>query len=519
MGGAKNCPETPRQKMIGMMYLVLTAMLALNVSAAILNGYMQVDDSLHATINSVENSNKVLYARFDAAMSENQEKTREWYEKAQQVKVQSDSLYSYIQNFKDDLVRLSGGAVDRKTNEVVETDATVRQMKKQDDTNIPSQYGLNEGNGAVLKERIVAYREFMNQISNGTKTSELNYTFNVDDRYDEEQKENVTWENSLFHEMPVCATITMLTKIQNDIRTEENNIIAWLENQTDAGDLRVNKMNAYVIPKSDYVIEGGHYTARIIMAAIDSTKKPEYYVNGQRIEDGIYDIVARGVGEHKFKGQIGYTSPDGATEMLDFESAYTVGEPTVTISNTEMNIMYRGFDNKFNISVPGIANEKLRVDVQGAAVSRKGSLWIIKPGDGSKQVVVSVKADLDGKIQPMGSQTYRVKQLPDPSAFFVAGGKSYREGSVPKKELTSSESYLEASYGEDGILDLDFQIVSFTLAAGNKLMDSKSGKLTQEQINYIKGMRSGEMLSIMSVRAKGPDGKIKALNAIPLTIR
>ena len=519
MGGAKNCPETPRQKMIGMMYLVLTAMLALNVSAAILNGYMQVDDSLHATINSVENSNKVLYARFDAAMSENQEKTREWYEKAQQVKVQSDSLYSYIQNFKDDLVRLSGGAVDRKTNEVVETDATVRQMKKQDDTNIPSQYGLNEGNGAVLKERIVAYREFMNKISDEKKTSELNYTFNVDDRYDEEQKENVTWENSLFHEMPVCATITMLTKIQNDIRTEENNIIAWLENQTDAGDLRVNKMNAYVIPKSDYVIEGGHYTARIIMAAIDSTKKPEYYVNGQRIEDGIYDIVARGVGEHKFKGQIGYTSPDGATEMLDFESAYTVGEPTVTISNTEMNIMYRGFDNKFNISVPGIANEKLRVDVQGAAVSRKGSLWIIKPGDGSKQVVVSVKADLDGKIQPMGSQTYRVKQLPDPSAFFVAGGKSYREGSVPKKELTSSESYLEASYGEDGILDLDFQIVSFTLAAGNKLMDSKSGKLTQEQINYIKGMRSGEMLSIMSVRAKGPDGKIKALNAIPLTIR
>jgi len=230
-------------------------------------------------------------------------------------------------------------------------------------------------------------------------------------------------------------------------------------------------------------------------------------------------VVARGIGEHKFKGQIGYIGPSGKPEMLDFESAYTVGEPTVTISNTEMNIMYRGFENKFNISVPGIPNDKVRVDVQGASLTKKGSLWIIKPGDGSKQVVVSVKAEIDGKQQSMGSQTYRVKQLPDPSAFFVAGGKSYREGSVPKKELTSSDSYLEASYGEDGILDLDFKIVSFTLAAGNKLMDSKSGKLTGEQISYIKGMRSGEMLSIMSVRAMGPDGKIKALNAIPLTIR
>ena len=119
----------------------------------------------------------------------------------------------------------------------------------------------------------------------------------------------------------------------------------------------------------------------------------------------------------------------------------------------------------------------------------------------------------------MGSQTYRVKALPNPGAFFVAGGKSYSEGSVPKKQLTAADSYVEASYGEDGILDLPFQIVSFTLAAGNKLMESKSGKLTSEQINYIKGMRSGEMLSIMSVRAKGPDGKIKPLNAIPLTIR
>ena len=80
MGGAKNCPETPRQKMISMMYLVLTAMLALNVSAAILNGYTQVDDSLHETIATIRESNQDIYLKFDAALEQNPEKTQEWYD-------------------------------------------------------------------------------------------------------------------------------------------------------------------------------------------------------------------------------------------------------------------------------------------------------------------------------------------------------------------------------------------------------------------------------------------------------
>jgi gliding motility-associated protein GldM len=393
-------------------------------------------------------------------------------------------------------------------------------MKKQDDTNIPSQYGLNEGNGAILKEKIVQYRELLNQISDGAKTAELNYTFNVDDRYDDEQKEDVSWENSLFHEMPVCATITMLTKLQNDIRTEENNIVSWLENQTDAGDLRVNKMNAYVIPKSDYVIEGGKYSARIIMAAIDSTQTPEYMVNGQQIgADGVYEVIARGVGAHKFSGQIVYTNPSGEKEYLPFESSYSVGEPSVTISNTEMNIMYRGFDNKFDISVPGISNDKLKVDVQGAALSRKGSLWIIKPGDNVKQVTINVRAELDGKVQSMGARTYRVKTLPKPSAFFVSGGSSLDQGALAKKQIIAPDAMIEASYGEDGILDLDFKIRTFTLRAGGKLLESKSSKLTEEQKNLIKTLRSGEDVIFNSIHAIGPDGKDRLLNTIALTIK
>ncbi len=515
MGGAKNCPETPRQKMIGMMYLVLTAMLALNVSADIINGYAQVDDSLHSTIRTVEADNSLYYRRFEAAMAENPEKTREWYERAQQVRQKSDEFYTYVQDFKDQLVLMADGADKAKKN------ATVREMGKKDDTNIPHQYGLNEGNAANLKDKIVEYRQFMDQITNGNKTGELNATFNVDN-YEKENGEVVTWEEALFHEMPVCATLTMLTKIQNDIRTEENATLVWLDAATDAGDVRVNKMNAYVIPKSDYVIKGNKYSARIIMAGIDSTQTPDYYVNGQQIgKDGIYEFIASGdAGERKYTGKITYKTPDGTIEELPFESKYTVGEPNASISNKQMNIMYRNFDNRYSISVPGVKPEQVKVEVQGGAtIRRDGGDWLIKPNDKAENITIIVKADMDGNLALMGENKYRVKPLPKPSAFFVADGNTIDEGTLAKKIITSTSSFIEASYGPDGILDLPFKITSFAVTDGRQTFQSKSDHMTAEQRRLISQMGSGDIVTINAIHALGPDGEDRKLNTISLKIK
>lgn len=148
MGGAKNCPETPRQKMISMMYLVLTAMLALNVSAAILNGYAQVDDSLHATIETMNEGNAETYSQFRVALDQNPEKVQAWYDKALEIQKMSNAFYEYVQHFKDEMVAQSEGK-DAKAN------ATVRELKKQDDTNVPQRYAINEGNALKLKRRLM----------------------------------------------------------------------------------------------------------------------------------------------------------------------------------------------------------------------------------------------------------------------------------------------------------------------------------------------------------------------------
>ena len=284
MGGAKNCPETPRQKMIGMMYLVLTAMLALNVSAAILNGYTQVDESLHATIETTESQNTVAYKRFTAALEQNPEKTQQWYDKAMEVKTKSQEMFDYIQKFKDDLVSMSGGAVDKETKMAVETNATVRQISKADDTNNPERYGINDGHATELKNKILEYSAFLKDMADDEAfDATIDATFDVSGGKNAEGH-SVSWEESIFKEMPLCAVITVLTKIQNDVRNFEGKTVNLLYQGTDAGDIRVNKLSAYVIPSSDYVIRGSRYRAQIILAAVDSTQTPEYYINGNKID-------------------------------------------------------------------------------------------------------------------------------------------------------------------------------------------------------------------------------------------
>ena len=513
MGGAKNCPETPRQKMIGMMYLVLTAMLALNISADIINGYAQVDDSLHATIAQLEKNNNMAYQDFRAALASNPEKTQEWYSRAQRLSAEADTAYSYIQNFKDQLVLMADGVDDEGNYQ----GKTVRQMKKKDDTNIPHQFGLNEGNGAVLKQKIIDYRESLKEITDGAMNSELDATFCVDSLVNG-AGEPISWEEGLFHEMPVCATIAMLTKFQNDIRNEEGNALVWLKRQTDAGDLRVNKLNAYVIPKSDYVIRGARYSAQIILAAIDSTQTPDYYVEGNKLENGTYEVTASGTGVRRFSGQIAYLGNTGQMEYLPFESSYTVGEPSVTISNTDLNIMYRGYDNPFSISVPGISNDKIKVNVTGASMRQQNGKWIIKPGDGVKTVTITVQAELEGRMQTMGSADYRVKALPKPGAYFKSGDKEYSDGNIARGALLNSNATVIASYGPDGLLDLPFQITGFKVRINGILTESSGNRFSKSQMDQLSKLKKGADVIITDIHAKGPDGKDVRLSPVPLSL-
>ncbi len=519
MGGAKNCPETPRQKMIGMMYLVLTAMLALNVSTDILNGFQMVDDSLFSTITSTEDRNQTMYKLLEQQKADKPEKYTIPYQEAMEMKQRSDSLFNFISNFKRDMAILAVGEEEVNSHDY-STGYAVRGLKGTSNLDVTGQYGINEGHGVELQKRVEEYRDYllsilakntnpMDQTTVKKMTDQFNMLFTCDSLYNNHEQKMDTWVNGMFDGMVLNATITVLSKMQNDIRSTEGQMIQYLMGSADAMDLRVNKLQAYVIPKSDYVMRGAKYSAQIILAAIDSTQRPEYYVEGQRINDqGLYEVVASGSGVRKYKGQIAILSNTGEKQYLPFESEYTVGEPNATISNTEMNVMYLGYDNKFSVSVPGVSSDKVSLSASGASVTRKGDLWIIRPNESSKNVTVTVSATMDGKSQTMGQNTYKVKNLPDPSAFFIAGGKMIQDGEkISRNVALSDDMYLEASYGTDGILDINFKITEFTIFANSRTASSSSEKLTSKQKELIKSLNRNESFFITNIHAASPAGK------------
>ena len=518
MSGATNCPETPRQKMIGMMYLVLTAMLALNVSAAILNGYTQVDDSLHATIDTMQDSNADAYATFKAALDKNPEKTQEWYDKAMEVQRVSNEFFAYVQTFKDDMVLLADGEKAKKN-------AKVSEIGKQDDTNIPAQYAINEGNATVLKEKINRFRNFLIKFTEEVPGAsmfheEMNRTFVTDDGQNAEG-DPVTWENMIFNEMPMCASITILTKLQNDIRHCEGVAVRLLLGATDAGDLRVNKFNAYVIPSANYVVKGTKYTAQVILAAIDSTQTPEYYVNGQRLNDkGIYEVIANTVGTQQIVGKIGYLDQQGVMQYLPFEREYTVGEPTATISNTDLNIMYRGYDNPFSISVPGVSAHLLQVKCNQASITQKDGMWVIRPeANAPDNLSIEVYANISGTAALMGSHVYRVKNLPRPDAYFEITGVPTEDTRIPRAQLINPKNKIVASYGADGLVQAKFEITGFQVKLPTGASISVKGDhFDNKALEAIKKLKQGNTVNLMYIKAKGPDGKEIQLRGLPIEL-
>ena len=510
MSGAKNCPETPRQKMIGMMYLVLTAMLALNVSSEVLQGFSMVDTSLRASIESTNMRKTSLYGDFQGLYDQNPEKIREWLDKAHALQHKSDSLFNYIQDFKFQMVRLADGS---------KADPDVINIEAKDNLDVAGQYALIQGNGKILKEKLLDYRSFLIELTAGDSLKQVMYETN----FNLEGPKGKTWEQSMFEMMPLSAAVTLLTKYQSDIRATEVDMIQFLKGQTDASDFRVNKIEALVVPNSRHVMKGSRYTAQIVLSAVDSTARPTFFVGNQQLNSkGIYEINTNQTGTFKYNGHIRLPGNDGIVRNYPFASEYTVGEPMATISNVDLNVAYRGIDNKFSVSVPGVSSENIEVSAKGANVTKSGPYYIINPTqDADIQIVVSAK--VDGKLLQMGSMQYRVKYIPDPKSFVQykdAGGmlRQVQEGRLSKNVLRGSDFSIIASYGADELIKANFDVVSFSMTTKIGTVDATGSTLTKRQLDDINRLERGDIITFRNIKAKGPDGKIRTLGLLQVDI-
>ena len=503
----KKRPVSPRQKMINLMYIVLMAMLALNVSSDVLKGFTMIGESLKRTTGNAMKENQALYADFAEAMKGNPAKVKPWYDKAMEVKRMSDSLYNFAGELRMAIAREADGK-----------DGNIYDIKSKDNLEAASHVMLapGTGQGKKLYDAINTFRERILKMvtdPHQRKIIESNLTTKVPKNANTLGK---NWQEYMFEDMPVAGAVTLLSKLQSDVRYAEGEVLHTLVANIDMKDIRVNKLSAFVIPESKTIISGDQFSAQIVMAAVDTTQQPEIYVGGQRINSGLYRFTAGAVGEHQFGGYI--TMRDGAGNVIrrDFTQKYTVVAPSATVSADLMNVLYAGYDNPISVSIPGVPLNAVSASMSGGSFRSIGmGKYIARPSAVGSDVTISVASNANGKSRQMGKFTFHVRKLPDPAAYMQIGTDRFRGGGLAKASIMSAPGIKAAI--DDGILDIQFKVVSFETVffdnMGNAVpMASAGSNFSERQRNTFRKLSRGKRFYISRITAVGPDGITRKLN-------
>jgi len=532
--------------MIGMMYLVLMALLALNVSREVLDAFVLVDESLTKTTENFYHKNDIYYQEFAQAAAENPVKAGPWKAKADEVKRRSDDLYNYIQELKFEIIRSSEG----EDTEAIEGEEIHGELiDGKDNTDKPAEImiGANrDGKANDLRMAIEDYRTYLLSLVDESAVDTRESIESSLDTSDPPPKEGETlrWQDEHFEHLPLIAVITLMSKMQSDVRNAESDILRYLYAQIEAGSFKFNLLEPVVLAQSNYVIRGNEYKADVFMAAFDTTQQPivyvgeydstitdegtiEYFMKGEAGVDydtipiesgkGVYKVRTSSTGWKKWGGIIRLKRLDGTYTDKPFTAEYQVAEPNLVVAPTKMNVFYLGVDNPVEISVPGTPADRIIASSNNGRIVTSGAGYIVRPTkEGSCDISVSVREN--GSTRSMGSKPFRVRKVPDP--YVTLAG--YPGGSLSKSQILG-ELGPRATMPDWFEFDLTFDVVSFNLSATQggftRTLGSTSANFTSEQREMLRAVNPGSKIYIEDVMAVGPDGTQRNIGTIVVKVR
>ncbi len=507
--------------MINLMYIVLTAMLALNVSSDVLDGFMQVEDGLARTNENYGRRNDAIFNELEAFKVQNPEKGTRWFEKGLEVRTHATRLYNLIDSLKTAIILEADGP-----------DGTISDIRRRDDLESAAVVMLNPANrrGEKLRGEVENYSRYITALIGDTvKRQSIAASLSTAPFRRPGLAVPQKWEEAKFENQPVVAAITLLTKLQNDVRYAEGEALANLLANVDAGDVRVNELNAFVIPQSRFVMRGGKYSANIVLAAIDTTARPAIYINGRQLgnDRGLYEFNTSSTGSFDYSGYLEVPHGDGTVTRHDFKSSYVVMEPSATVSATMMNVLYAGINNPISISVPGVPMSDVQATMTNGTLTRSGDGWVARPGAVGTNAVITVTANIDGRPQTVNTTTFRVRKLPDPVAFISVTGSNgtpdrYKGGRPLSKAVLLGSNGLDAAIDDD-MLNIDFKVLGFETVffdqMGNAIPEvSQGAQFSQRQKDSFKRLSRGKRFYISRIRAIGPDGIERNLNPVEVIV-
>ncbi|MCL2168073.1 MAG: gliding motility protein GldM [Lentimicrobiaceae bacterium] len=535
--GATNCPETPRQRMIGMMYLVLTALLALNVSKDILNAFSIVDGALYTSNQITVSKNNQDYAELNRQKSIlGEEKVAEAFEKANQLKELSDEIVKYIEALKIKYIEFVEGTSAYNEDGTVKT---VVDLKSKDNSSKSTNFMINEENAMELKGRIEKYRNqllaFVNEDDRAAMAETIGLDVNAKFKNATGTPEN--WETHYFDGVIFAAGVTLLNKTVGEVRNAESGILKYIIRSITLSDFKFSNVTAKVIPKSQIVFRGESYEADIIVAAYDDKQPIEAWwrmgtgvlssTQGASLvkgDEGIarLRIPTNNVGDYNYTGFIKMTGTDGLPQYHNFNAVYSVMAPSATAAADKMNVLYAGIENPISVSA-SVSADKVSISLTGGGSYTQagpGKFNVTVPESlAGKLVTINIAANIDGKTQPMGSNDFRVKRVPDPVA--VLGG-NFKGTKISKPELLANP-FITADMGTDFVYDLRWTVNSYQVTFIIKGIEDppitcKSRQFSEAVINKINSCSAGTVIYFQDIRVSSIAGS-RTLNPISVLIK
>lgn len=565
MAGGK---ETPRQKMIGMMYLVLTALLALNVSKEIIAAFVTINDKLDASGEIVLQGIKSTYGEFDAKRLGIQQQGGDmkmfelWHGKAMDVNRRSRQIVHFILSESNEMIKMA-----EKQDWIERQDDVgyIRELKSLFDISAMDNYDIPTnrfigGNpmqpkqeGVALRDSVLAFRDYVTSTMGTYALGDKKYSFeapadtseleqalmsaNEDDREairrvynalslpekigvkDAGRVKEMPWPSAMFDHAPIVAAAAMLTALKVDVLTAESQAADFFLSKIDAPSFSFNKIEPLAFARSSYINRGDSIALSVMVAAYDSTKymKLRYWVNdstmssenmktfegraGQKLSlrpDASGDQLIVGQTAVEIKGQ---------EEWIPWKFRFSVGEPQGTVSLPEMNVLYRGYDNKVEGGASGYPSFKL-TGGGNVTLSGSGQQMVAKPGSGREATINIVGVAEDGSTANLGSFKFRVQDLPKPN---VRLGRIEDGESATAAQIRSSDR-LFAGYPPAIPLNATFTVTSWEVQLGRQRASGSGAALSGDARRILGQAKSGDVINIYT-SYREPGGKVARRNA------
>jgi len=501
--------------MINLMYLVLTALLALNISAEVMNAFFTIDKGISNSNKIISNTNKTILSNIQKqADAYKNDENDAFLAAAEEVKKESDSFVKYIEDIKTELFEKAGGPSPK--------DPSKPKRKKDKDVTTRYLVGLkDDGKGYEIEDKINETRDKLLELVENDPGLTQSIPLKIDEEAIKKSKK-ADWVKYNFEQMPVAAVFPILTKIQNDTKASATTILNYLLGKVAGEEIKFDAFIPVISAKSGYVIRGEQYEADVFLSAYSTSAgdNTKIFVNGNSlpVEEGkaTYSTGTNSVGTKKYKVRFDVTNPlTNEVKNYEQEFEYEVGEQSVTVSADKMNVFYIGVDNPVSVSAAGISSNDLRVSISGAGgkISRKGGNYNVtvgKPGEATIRV--------SGGNKP-ASKKFRVKRIPDP----VARLSKSSGGAMGNGEF-------KAQGGVGAFLDnFDFDAVckiqGFNLVYVAKRQDpveaiNKGARYNDKSKRLVKRAKPGDIYYFDNVKARCPgDAAGRTINSMVFKIK